>query len=59
VQEGSLPTAASSKLQPGADPRLKALFEDANLLHLLFKFEKMHVYKIDDLNYLEKQDIYE
>jgi len=59
VQEGSLPIAASSKLQPGADPRLTALFEDANLLHLLFKFEKMNVYRIDDLNYLEKQDIYE
>jgi len=57
VQEGSLPIAASSKPQPSADPRLTALFEDANLLHLLFKFEKMNVYRIDDLNYLEKQDI--
>ena len=59
MQEGSLPIAASSKPQPSADPRLTALFEDANLLHLLFKFEKMNVYRIDDLNYLEKQDIYE
>jgi len=59
VQEGSVPMAESSKLQPGVDPRLTALLEDANLLHLLLTFEKMNEYRIDDLNYLEKQDIYE
>ena len=58
MKEGSVPIAESSKLQHGVDPRLTALLEDANLLHLLLTFEKMNEYRIDDLNYLEKQDIY-